>query len=189
MSGNSSSSDAGKPEAAPASFRPQERVQIQPEMPFIPYAGPGRALYPQAFNGMPDRRKRQGRWHEYGVLVGLWLLVILVAAVVIVRFLDLSEGTVRPVDYRHAGVSPAIRDSRAAPATSAIAAEDDPFDDPLPSLPPVAEVSRATAPTPMPEVSTSASLRASGSMSGTPRAAPACQPALAAMQLCGAAGK
>lgn len=216
MSGNTSPSDTRKAPDAPASYQPQDRIQLQPGMPFIPYAGPGQTLYPQAFPAAPGRRKRQGRWHELGVLVALWLLVILVAAFVAIRFLDLSAEAGRSDEYSRAGAPPANHASLAALATSRMAAEDDPFDDPLlglapaapaspapaftpvapaPALPPVAPdptftpVAPAPAFTPVAPAPAVASLRASGAKSAAPRKPPVCPPALAAMQLCGATGK
>ena len=217
MSGNTSPSDTRNAAAAPASYQPRDRIQVQPGMPFIPPAGPGRPLYPQAVPAAPGWHKRQGRWREYGVLVGLWLLVMLVAAAVVFRFLDLSAEAARPDQYGRADAAPASSASQAALPASRMAADDDPFDDTLPVLPPPASpapmpTSVSTSapmsapvpvpgPTPMPApvpapapvlapaAPAPAALPAVGAVSVASRTSSACPPALAAMQLCGTTGK
>lgn len=76
---------------------------------------------------------------ERAILIGLWLLVMLAAVVVGLRFLDLSALTVTPTDLavRPAAAAAAADAARAA-AYAAVLANDDPmFDDPVPVAAPV----------------------------------------------------
>ena len=95
---------------------------------------------------------------ERVILVGIWLLAMLAAVAVGLRFLDLSALTVTPTDL-------AVRPSAAAAAYAAVPANDDPmFDDP-------ASVAAPAPPAPVAIV-----------QAGHP--GDACPDALRAMELC-----
>ena len=174
-------------------------------MPSIPYAGQGQALYPHAFPAAAGWRKREDRWRDYGILLGLWVLVLLVAVAVGVRALERSAGAAGPDVFPRAATTPASRASPAAFAISRLTADDDPFDDSLPSLPQATAPARmpapaetATAVASTPVSSDIAAARAqqpatvSGGLALVPAAAPmpeACLPALSAMQLCNEAAR
>lgn len=162
MSENTRQSDPRNRPAARAGYQPQDRIEVQPSMPFNPYTGRHRALYPQAAPVTPSWGKRKGRWREYGILVGLWLLVMLVAVVIGFRILDLSAGAVRRDDPGSASASPAGRVSLAGLAPSRLIEVDDPFDDPPPGPPLVSEASPANIPTST--ATATASTAASGSL-------------------------
>ena len=198
-----------------ASYQPQDRVEVQPGMSFNPYASVGQTPYPQAFPGFAGRPERQGRWREYGILLGLWLLVMLVAAVIGMRFLDLSAGAARPDDYGRGTVAPATPAGPPGLPTSRLAEDDDPFDDPLPGLPQAPAAKPAATSTPATNAAAALQLStgmaatnaqqaaslahapavmpdapvhgtASGARASVPARVPAaCPPALSAMQLCG----
>lgn len=165
MSGNIKPSDPRTGTAAQGSYQPRDRVELRPDAPFNPYAGLGQALYPHTFSGSAAWNKRQGRWREYGILIALWLLVLLVAGVIAIRVLDLSAGAPRQDDYDRASVAPHNRADATALRASRLDADDDPFDDPLPALPPVKAATPAsiTAPT----ASAATTLRASADIAAT----------------------
>lgn len=129
--------------SAPAGYQPRNCIQVDPEMRFNPYIL-RKAVYLPPLTVPVNRRGPGGRWREYGILLGLWLLVMLVATVVIFRGMDLAAETGRRAD--RAGAEPATRASQEAPPASGLAADDDPFDEPLPVLPPFAAASLAPSP-------------------------------------------
>jgi hypothetical protein len=168
MSGNIKSSDLHSEMGTQPSYQPQDRIAVQPRMPFNPYAGLGQASYLQAFPasaGSAGWRKPRRRWREYGILLGLWLLVLLAAGVIGIRVLDLDAGPAKPDNYGRVSATPATPARPPALAPSKLAADDDPFDDPVPALPPVAAATPATIATPT--ATTAAALRASNDMADT----------------------
>lgn len=208
MSVNTRPSDINDGIAAHKNYQPQGRAEVQPKMPFNPYAGLGQALYPQAVPASAGRYKPQGRWRDYGILIGIWLLVALVAGVIGIRMLDLSAGADRPAAYGRASAAPATRADPPALSGSRPVAEEDPFDDPppLPASVPAAlprpSASAAAAlqpgsdiafraqqpinPASASAVAPDAPARLAGAREKVPAA---CAPALSAMQLCGEIAK
>lgn len=215
MTVNSKPSGLRNATAAQASYQRQDRVEVQPGMSFDPYASLGRTPYPQAFPASGGWPKRQGRWREYGILLGLWLLVMLVAVAIGFRALDLSVEAARPDEYGRPSAATPTRTSAPALPASRLAEDDDPFDDPLPGLPQApaakpAAISTATT-TAAAALQLSADIAAiraqqpasvghapavvrdapMGGMapaargSSPARVPAACPPALSAMQLCG----
>src|SRR5688572_2380396 len=132
MSGTIKPSDPRNSTSAQASYQPQDRIQVQPGMPFNPYAGQGQGLYLQAFPAAAGRRNRQGWWGDHGILLGLGLLVLLVAVVIGERVLHLSADATGPGVSARATPLLANHASPAALAASKLAGDDDPFDDLLP---------------------------------------------------------
>lgn len=212
MSVNTRPSDFSDGTAAHTNYRPQGRAEVQARMPFNPYTGPGQALYPKVVPASAGRHKPQGRWRDYGILLGIWLLVVLAAGGIGIRMLDLSAGADRPDAYGRASAAPATRAGPPALSGSRPVAEEDPFDDPPPALPPPAlpaalpnpTASAAAAlqlssdiafraqqtanPANAPVVAPDAPARPAGAREKSPAPA-ACAPALSAMQLCGETAK
>lgn len=162
----------GTPEQA--GYQPQDRVEVQPGMSFNPYVSVGQTPYPQAFPGSAGWPQRQGRWREYGILLGLWLLVMLVAAVIGMRFLDLSAGAAKPDDYGRAATAP-VTPASTTPAlpTSRLVEDDDPFDDPLPELPQAPAAKPAAISTPAVTAAAAAALQLSTDIAATKAQEPA----------------
>jgi hypothetical protein len=210
MSVNTRPSDFSDGTAAHTNYQPQGRAEVRAKMPFNPYTGLGQALFPQAVPVSGSRHKPQGRWRDYGTLLGIWLLVVLVAGVIGIRMLDLSAGANRPDVYGRASATPATRAGPPALSASRPVAEEDPFDDPPlglsppPPAPPAA-LSNPTAsaaaalqlssdiafrtqqtanPASAPVVAPHVPARPAGARETVPVPA-ACAPALSAMQLCG----
>lgn len=146
-----------------AGYRPQERIEVQSRIPFNPYIGRHHALYPQGVSISPGRVERQGKWREYGILVGLWLLVTLVAVAIGFRILEQSGDAVGSDRHGHATAGPDVLADRAAPGPSMLIADDDPFDTPLPGLPlmPAASAASLSTPTATAAAVAGASLRES----------------------------
>jgi hypothetical protein len=166
-------------------------------------AGVQQQFYPVAAGPADWRPAPATRPTERAILVGLWLLVMLTAVAIGLRFLDLSALTVTPTDLavRPAAAAGAADAARAA-AYAAILANDDPmFDDPVPApaplpaaapLPP-APVRLAAPAAARPGVGLAASAALAPEKPAKPapaviaqagRPADACPDALRAMQLC-----
>jgi hypothetical protein len=157
-------------------------------------------FYPAAAGAADWRPTPATRPTERAILVGLWLLVMLTAVAIGLRFLDLSALTVTPTDLavRPAAAAAAAADAGRAAAYAAVLANDDPmFDDPVPAaapLPPAPVPVRLAAPTAArPGVGLAASAALAPEKPAKPapaviaqagRPGDACPDALRAMQLC-----
>jgi hypothetical protein len=195
--GNAPGSGYGLPnQAAPLPRQWQLQRGMAP-LPPRANASVQQQFYPAA--GVADWRPAPAtRPTERAILVGLWLLVMLTAVAIGLRFLDLSALTVTPTDLavRPAAAAGAADAARAA-AYAAILANDDPmFDDPVPAaapLPPPAPVRLAAPVAARPGVGLAAAAAlapekpakpAPAVIAQTGRPGDACPDALRAMQLC-----
>jgi hypothetical protein len=78
------------------------------------------------------KRSSHGRWRDWAILLGLWLLILLAAAAIILRFVDETEPSAAQPGVRAAAVSDQPRPLPVVP--NGLAATRDPLDedDPLP---------------------------------------------------------
>jgi hypothetical protein len=137
--GNAPGSGYGLPnQAAPLPRQWQLQRGMAP-LPPRANASVQQQFYPAAAGAADWRPAPATRPTERAILVGLWLLVMLTAVAIGLRFLDLSALTVTPTDLavRPAAAAGAADAARAA-AYAAILANDDPmFDDPVPAAAPL----------------------------------------------------
>jgi hypothetical protein len=136
-------------------YRPSNRVDPLPRQwqQRLRQPAPARAfvhetLYPASAGAWQPKPARRT---EFSALLGLWLLVVLAAVAIALRFLDLSSVSAgpRPLERGAVGAEPTEPPARMTPyLIRSVAESDDPFDDPAPASTTIATPAMPAAPVP-----------------------------------------